>query len=305
MMHRQWGVPIVATLMWLHGASQPTPDQETFRTSVKVVPIYVSVIDDRGHLVTDLTQEDFQILDNGRTVKIAVFDSHVRRITGVLLLQALSRQFQREREAASAFVHGLASEDRISIGSLGREVAVSPILTGDKPTLSRILGEEFWPGGGSPLWRGIDAAMSTLSSEQGRRVIVLVTDDRDNLSAPFPDVVDHLADAIRAQSDRERRTIEPRLLSGGYVLYTVAMDGVLGAGTYLDDVVDAAGGGRIRLGAHDETKATMLRVVDELRHQYTVSFVPSALDGAVHQLEVRVNRKAVKLRFRRAYTATP
>jgi VWFA-related protein len=166
MMLRQWGVPIVATLMWLHGASRPAPDQQTFRASVKAVPIYVSVIDDSGHLVTDLTRDDFQILDNGRPVEIAVFDNHVQRITGVLLLQALSSQFQREREAASAFVHVLASEDRICIGSLGSEVAISPILSGDKPTLSRILDEEFWPGGGSPLWRGIDSAMRALSSEQ-------------------------------------------------------------------------------------------------------------------------------------------
>jgi hypothetical protein len=86
--------------MWLHGASRPTPDQQTFRTGIKAVPIYVSAIDDRRHLVTDLTRDDFQILDNGRPVDTAVFDNHVQRITGVLLLQALSWQFQREREAA-------------------------------------------------------------------------------------------------------------------------------------------------------------------------------------------------------------
>ena len=305
MMLRQWGVPIAATLMWLHAASRPTPDQQTFRTSVKAVPIYVSVIDDRGHLVTDLTRDDFQILDNGRPVDIAVFDNQVQRITGVLLLQALSWQFQRERELASAFVDALAPEDRICIGSLGSEVAISPIMTGDKPTLSRVLDEEFWPGGGSPLWRGIDTAMRALSSEQGRRVIVLVTDDRDNLPAPLPDVVDHLVDAIRTQSDREKRAIEPRLLAGAHVLYTVTLEGLAGVGTYLDDAVDATGGGRIRLGAHDDSKATMQRVVNELRHQYTMSFIPTVLDGAVHRLQVKVNRKAVKLRFRRSYTATP
>lgn len=304
-MLRQWGVPVVATLMWLHDASGSTPDQQTFRTGVKAVPVYVSVIDDRGHLVTDLTREDFQILDNGRLVEVAVFDNHVQRITGVLLLQAMSTQFQREREAASAFIHALAPEDRICIGSLGREVAISPILTGDKPTLSRVLDEEFWPGGGSPLWRGIDSAMRALSSEQGRRVIVLATDDRENLPAPLPDVVDHLVDDIKAQSDREKRAVEPRLLAGGHVLYTVALDGILGAGTYLDDTVDSTGGGRIRLGTLDDPKATMQRVVDELRHQYTMSFIPSVLDGSVHHLQVKVDRKAIKLRFRSSYTATP
>jgi hypothetical protein len=49
----------------------------------------------------------------------------------------------------------------------------------------------------------------------------------------------------------------------------------------------------------------MQRVVNELRNQYTMSFMPTVLDGAVHRLQVKVNRKAVKLRFRRSYTATP
>lgn len=304
-MLRQWGVPLGAMLMWLTAASRHSPAQQTYRTDIKAVPIYVSVIDDRGHLVTNLARDDFEVYDNGRQVEIAVFDDHAQRISGALVLQILSWQFKRERAAADAFVEAIGPEDRILIGTLGSEVAMSPILTSDKPTLSRVLDEEFWPGGGSPLWRGIDSAMRALSGEPGRRVIVLVTDDRENLPNPLPDVVDHLPDAIRAESDREKRAIESRLRAGPHVLYTVALEGTLGVGTYLDDAVDATGGGRITLLAHDDTKAIMRRVVEELRHQYTLSFVPTNLDGSVHRLRVTVNRKAVKVRFRQSYTATP
>ena len=45
----------------------------TFRTGVRTVPVYVTVQDDDGRLVPDLTQDAFRVLEDGRPVDIVAF----------------------------------------------------------------------------------------------------------------------------------------------------------------------------------------------------------------------------------------
>ena len=51
-------------------------------------------------------------------------------------------------------------QDRAQIGTFGEEIAISPHLTGDKEMLRRVLRNELWPMGGTPIWNALDAAMS-------------------------------------------------------------------------------------------------------------------------------------------------
>ena len=84
---------------------------------------------------------------------------------------SMFEQFGQVREAALHFVNLLGPADRARIGSFGDEVALSPHLTGDTRVLARVLEEELWPGGPTPLWSALHAAMGSLASEPGRKVI--------------------------------------------------------------------------------------------------------------------------------------
>ncbi len=48
---------------------------------------------------------------------------------------------------------------------------------------------------------------------------------------------------------------------------------------------------------------TFARIADELHHQYVIGFVPTWLDGKVHDLDVRVKRSGLTVRARKTYTA--
>src|SRR5439155_10424050 len=48
-------------------------DRPTFRSSIELVPISVVVRDGRNRLVTTLSAEDFQVLDNGTRCRIVDF----------------------------------------------------------------------------------------------------------------------------------------------------------------------------------------------------------------------------------------
>jgi VWFA-related protein len=71
----------------------------------------------------------------------------------------------------------------------------------------------------------------------------------------------------------------------------------------LPRIAAATGGGYFELTSANDLAATFARVADELHHQYALGFTPSALDGKLHSLDVRVNGEDMKVRARRSYLA--
>ena len=67
-----------AALVSTQDSSAPqSPPQPTFRAGVNVIRVDVIVNDDKGNPVTDLTREDFEIVEDGRPQAIDLF-RHVR-----------------------------------------------------------------------------------------------------------------------------------------------------------------------------------------------------------------------------------
>jgi VWFA-related protein len=75
-------VAVSVTALSLHGlasSGQNPPAQQTrpqFRASTTLVPVDVRVLDRRGRPVTDLTQDDFTVLEDGVPQAISHFSSH-------------------------------------------------------------------------------------------------------------------------------------------------------------------------------------------------------------------------------------
>jgi len=185
-------------------------------------------------------------------------------------------RWMRVRDAAVRFVDALEPADRLRIGTFGSEIALSPLLTGDKAILNRVLREELWPGGSTPLWNAMNSGMQSIAPATGRRPIVLVTDGIDTSSAVQAPVAGR---AIREQ----------------FMIYGVGLEGK-GLSTRLVDLIGQTGGGHFDLKRSDDLGAAFLRLADELHHQYLIGFTPLALDGQTHSLEVRINREGFRVR---------
>src|SRR5262249_2648232 len=163
-----------------------TQDKTTFRSTSRTVNVYATVQGSDGRLVPDLTRSDFRVFEDGHERPLTVFDNTPQAITVAVMFDmsnSMASQYERIRQAAGALGAALRRGDRARIGTFGQEVAISPLLTGDKSVLARILDEELWPGGPTPLWYATDVAMTTLDDEPGRRVVLLLTDGED--SGPF------------------------------------------------------------------------------------------------------------------------
>lgn len=145
----------------------PPAQQPAFRAGVETVAVYATVQDADGRLVPNLTREDFEIRDNGQPAEITTFSSDPVPITVVLLLDmsgSMGREFLNVRRATGHFFSTLLSDDRVRLGTFGLEIALSPLLTGDRDVLDRILDEEVWPDGPTPLWAAMRDGMRSLAA---------------------------------------------------------------------------------------------------------------------------------------------
>jgi len=300
-------------------AQTGTPQQTrpTFRSGISTVSVYATARASDGRLVPDLTKEDFEIKDNGKPRDITVFSREIVPITVTLMLDMSgSREVQVEwaRTAATALVGELLPADRARIGTFGWEIAMSPRLTGDKAYLQRVIDEEIWPGGPTPLWDSLDAAMASLDGETGRRVILLLTDGYDSYSRG-PDPGQRVRPgtvAIAAQPRTKFDDVRDRTNRGVFMVYAVsAGPAVSSSGRLMGDALNVSlkmlttetGGGFHEFETTKDAGEAMVHVAEELHHQYLLGFEPIAADGKVHRLDVRVTRPGVSAKARQTYMA--
>ncbi len=166
--------------------------EPTFHGGTHTVSVYATVVDRAGRLVPDLTEDDFQVFDNGKPQKLTVFKNDTQPITIVLMLDrsgSMVGNFVIERAAAERFVADLLPDDRARLGSFSNRVEIDPpAFTSDRNELIRILHENLQQAGPTPLWNATSAAMNALAHEDGRRVVLVFTDGYDSPTRPVGNV---------------------------------------------------------------------------------------------------------------------
>lgn len=102
--------------------------QQTFRSDVRAVPVYATVTDAHGEIVTDLKAADFDIQDNGRKQTISVFSTDPQPIAAAILLDNSPSLFGvagRAQQAVTAFARDLAATDRACLGTFSHVVTLN------------------------------------------------------------------------------------------------------------------------------------------------------------------------------------
>ncbi len=265
--------------------------QATFRAGVNTVAVYVTVVSENGALVPDLSAKDFEIRDDGKQRAITSFEAGSLPITIVVLLDdspSMRASQPTTQAAAAAFVRRLTAQDRATVGVFSRTVRLEGELTNDQDELLARLRVSSPLMAGTALWDAVNAGMSALGDEGGRRVVLVLTDGDDNSS-------ERDASAIATEAARE-----------GVMIYAIGIRGAerrLSKG--LRDLARETGGWFLELKAGDNLTSAFQRVADELHNQYLIGFSLGTLDGKVHRLEVKVKRSGVTAQARKNYVASP
>jgi Ca-activated chloride channel homolog len=287
--NRTCAKPVVVCLASLAlapaGAQQPT-----FRGGADAVAMYASVTDERGRAVKGLTAADFTIYDKGVVRPVSLFSAEAQPITAALLFDMYCSvaEITWLQAAGEALVSALGPADRVRIGTFGNEIALSPRLTGEKGYLLYVLHEELWHSTASPLWLGIDRGMTSLAAETGRRVVIAFSKSWN--------VPDEGAPRMSARQLKERAQRD------GFLVYTI----ILQTSDYdhsIRSLAEESGGSFFRVRDASMVGGALVRIVEELRGQYTLGFVPAELDNQVHDLSVRVKRPGATVTTRKNYFA--
>lgn len=288
---------IGGSLLTVSAAPSQQSQQPTFRSGTQTVPIYATVTDDDGRLVTTLEQADFEIYDNGVKQDITIFDNQTVPFAATLTLDtsaSMTLNIPLVQDAAVQFVTRMLPEDRGMICYFNSKVQFSPELTSDRDSLIRHIRNNMQFGNSTRLWDAINESMDRLAEVSGRRVVVALTDGDDMGSGQGNGPV-----LDRAQSEDVMIYaigIESRYNNGERFITTRP-------GGAFKKMASETGGGYFELKASADLNSTFTRVIEELHSQYVIGFTPANLDGKLHKLEVKLTKRGFKARARKNYLA--
>ncbi|MBS1817130.1 MAG: VWA domain-containing protein [Acidobacteria bacterium] len=276
----------------------PTSGQQpTFRSSTQIVSLFATVTDGQNRLVPDLTQDDFQVLDNDKPQQLVVFESQNQPITVVVLLDtsaSMTGSIKLLKQAAEEFVMRLLPEDRAAVGAFNDKIELSAQFSNDRDQLvTEIRDLDF--GNGTRLYDAMAEGLNQLQGVQGRKVILVFTDGDDTSSRVG------------------RGTVMDRARAEEVMIYAIGLqseyfDGARMVRSKPDSglrrLADETGGGYFELKQTADLGPTFTRVAQELHSQYVLGFEAQSLDGKVHKLTVKMKQAGMTARARRSYVAS-
>ncbi|MCS6805593.1 MAG: VWA domain-containing protein [Acidobacteriota bacterium] len=289
-------------------AAQEQDDEPPIDLTSRLVNVFFSVQDKRNALITDLRQEDVQILENGQLQEIFIFTRQTDLPLTIALLLDISGSMQyvlpQEKAAAARFLSTMVRpmKDSVAILQFRDETILVQDFTSSMERLERALESvRYTPRtttdntskfGGTSLYDAIYVTCQDLLGRQpGRRTIILMTDGEDTTSRyKIGDAIDR---ALRAEATIYAVGIGDRFRFG-------VNEGVL-------KKLSQETGGRAYFPENPEQlDAAFRQIEEELRSQYLIAYYPSntAMDGSFRKIEVRApNRKDLRFRHRLGYYA--
>jgi Ca-activated chloride channel homolog len=273
-------------------------EQPIFKSNVRTVPVYATVVDNGGRLVPDLEQADFQILDNGKPADVSLFSNESQPFSAVVMLDtsaSMTANLKLLNRAAEQFLLRLLPVDKAQVGAFNDKIQLSGTFTNNRDELIGALNDLYF-GNPTRLNDGIAAGLDALQGIEGRRVVLVFTDGEDT------------------SSKIGFKTVLERARDEEVMVYSIGLESEYFNGMRvvksrpsrdLRKISDETGGGYFELLKTADLAPTFTRVAQELRSQYLIGFAPASLDGKVHKLEVKVTRPGMTVRARRSYLAAP
>jgi VWFA-related protein len=280
----------------LHGQQAPT-----FSANAELVVLHVTVRDRKGAYVTGLRQEAFNVIEDGQAQTVRLFTDTDTPATIGLLIDSSGSMYQYRPitiAGATAFADASHSQDEIFALAFNEYVtAVLPAgspFTSDGKVLRSALEHNINSRGRTALYDAISGGVEYLTrGTRERKVLVLLSDGGDNASRTTKEDALHKAQASNA------------------VIYTIALvepDSRDANPRLLKELSLASGGESYRPDDADGIVNVLGTIARDIRHTYTIGYVPTntARDGAYRTVRVVVTAppgRPLVVRSRTGYRA--
>jgi Ca-activated chloride channel family protein len=288
---------------------------------VALVNVYAIARNAKGDYVTDLAAADFKVFENEHPQMIDRFSAERRPLRiAVVLDSSLSMEGDKLKSAVAAaveFLNVLESGDEGLVVTFSDDVRVACDLTSNRSNLEAAI-RKVEARGGTSLYDAIFRASERLAEFEGRRVLVVLSDGRDEA-----------ANGLEPGSLRTLEEAQDRALRNEVMVFAIGLGRSLARDakalranptarademdffgrkplvTILDSLAQTTGGAAVFSPGAGQLRRSFELVASDLRHQYALSYRSNDKrhDGAWRAIRVVVSRPSVLVTNRKGYYA--
>jgi Ca-activated chloride channel family protein len=256
----------------------------TFKVNVKLVNVFTTVTNSGGAPVSSLKEEDFQVFEDGKLQKIAVFhrESELPLSIVVAVDTSLSTRGDQklELESARRFAHAILRPiDGLSLFQFSEIVDQVTPFTADVRVIDRAINH-IRPGAATALYDTLYLGSEALQQRRGRKVMVVITDGGDTVSQIS------YQQAVRAAQEAE------------VILYSIIIVPIessagrdIGGEHALIQLSRDTGGKYFYASGLEQLDAAFRLISDELRTQYLIAYYPSTRlsDSDFRRIDIKID----------------
>lgn len=284
----------------------PSPAQQPtlFRANVDVVSLNVTVVDGQNRYVTDLTEQDFTVFEDGAKQELTYFNRTNLPIALSLLIDtsaSMENRLELAQDAAVGFARKLREADLAQVVDFDSRVEVLQDFTNNVTDLERAIRSTS-AGGSTALHNALYISLKELakikprtSDEVRRRAIIVLSDGEDTSSLVTYEEVLELAK--RSET----------------AIYTIALQakdanqtkGFREAEFVLRQFAQETGGRLFSPSRAEDLRDVYGQIADELSSQYSLGYASknTRRDGGWRRIVVQVARPQATARTKRGYYA--
>jgi Ca-activated chloride channel family protein len=239
----------------------------------------------------DVSADDVEIVEDGVPQKVETFHEASQPVSIVLALDASGSMRHREAEviaSARAFAGALRPQDQLAVMLFSDSVSLVHDLSTNREATREAI-DAYKTAGGTALYDAVADALARLRQTEGRRVVVVMTDGRDeNNPGTAPGSTHTMADVLG------------QLQESGVTIFS------LGLGTKVDveplqKFADLSGGRLLLPQDVAQLAGEFQRVVEDLRRRYVIGYTSTngERNGAWRKVDIRL-RSAPQITIRSA-----
>jgi VWFA-related protein len=298
-------------LLALACATPVSGQQPTFRTGVELVNLGVTVTDKKGNFITDLTGDDFDVVEDGKKQTLRLFvrgDNTLGRIgsdeprdetrqelhVGLLFdtSGSMGEDLQLSRSAAIKFLNMLPEADDMTLVDFDTEVRVAKYPQSDFPRLVERIRRRK-PDGWTALYDALGVYLDGSHSDKGRKILVLYTDGGDTRSSvTFSDALTFVRAADVTVYAIGLLEHQPSSVKAEQRMR-------------LQQITEATGGQAFFPFSMKEVDSAYDKILAQIRAQYSLGYLSTntKTDGEWRKVEIKVKRPDLRIQSRKGYFA--
>ena len=294
-------------------STPPVEEEVTFRVDTEMVLLSLAVRDSDNLPVSNLVQENFQVLEDAQPQEIVYFEEHRSPQAVVVCIDVSSSMrdglLEEAKRAALALVEKLNDESQIAIMAFNQTVSLAQPFT-DSLTDLRAAIQELEASGGTALLDGLHGSIElVLGHHYKRQVVVLLSDGKDQDSSTYFDQVDRLVAGsgvliypigVYYPDDRKR------FARAGKYFQEPHFEQNLNPIWILRHVADLTGGLSFFPQESESLGPVFARIGNDMTHFYQAGYLPAASgEPRFREIDVRLanvqSTSGISLRTRQGY----